>query len=99
MENIKDFEIVNLENKISITYKGKNPKINKCANELDIRFGTFHLVKSLLSALAENTPTSSEQLATPAVSESLPSDDEIKLTGNEFGSLENALKEANGNVC
>lgn len=32
------------------------------------------------------------------VSESLPSDDEIKLTNNGFGSLEDAIKKANYNV-
>ena len=33
-----------------------------------------------------------------SVSESLPSDDEVKLTDNGFGALEEAIKKANSNV-
>ena len=55
--------------------------------------------QNAIKAMNEFAEQQVKLLAAPAVSESLPSDDEIKLTGNEFGSLENALKEANGNVC
>jgi len=69
MENIRDFEIKHINEKVlQITYTGKNSKIDKCINELSNKFATFHLVTLLLRALAENTPTSSEQCAAPAVS-------------------------------
>jgi hypothetical protein len=69
MENIRDFEIKHINEKVlQITYTGKNSKIDKCINELSDKFATFHLVTLLLCALAENTPTSSEQCATPDVS-------------------------------
>jgi len=47
----------------------------------------------------EYTPDTGERQSNiPNISESLPCDDKIKLTDNGFGALEEALKNANGNV-
>ena len=59
-------------------------------------------ILSIASDLREGSMTTSDAkeqlLLLFSVSESLPSDDEIKLTNNGFGSLEEAIKKANCNV-
>lgn len=86
LKETKRGEIVKLDTRISMSGGNATPEIRQAVS---------NLFKALLGQKAD---TGENNALSPDVSESLPSDDEIKLTDNGFGALEKAIKKAKGNV-